>query len=259
MPSQEVQQAVDFFWRAAGAIEPFPRELEEPAAWGLPVAIVKLPRLWMIDIQCELRHYGVAWTAPADAPLRLSGFMLARRGSGFLFIDGSEPACERRYSLAHEIAHFLVDYHLPRQRAIDMMGPAIRPVLDGERPATLAERVHATLAAVHIGRYEHLVRRDEIYIPSLEDRADAVAVELLAPEEQVWHRVRGWINALSVEEAQPRVRKLLASEFGLPAFAAAGVGDMLIARWWPTPRFREWLGIKTKDSVELPRRRRNTS
>ncbi|HZQ09243.1 MAG TPA: ImmA/IrrE family metallo-endopeptidase [Anaerolineae bacterium] len=34
-----------------------------------------------------------------------------------IFLDGSDPANEQRITVAHEIAHFLVDYQMPRARA----------------------------------------------------------------------------------------------------------------------------------------------
>jgi hypothetical protein len=239
----QVKNAVEFFWRQAGQDEPFPRSLEAAAAWGLPVAIVKLPRLWIADIQGELQKCGISWAAPT-VPTCLRGFMLAFRGKGFLFIDGSDPTAEQRYSLAHEIAHFLVDYYLPRLEAIEKLGVEIIAVLDGDREPTLRERVHAALSAAKIGAYEHIARREQLTTPEREDVADAVAVELLAPSPAIWLRIRGWVPSVSAIMARELLREVLDNEFGLPGFAASGVADALVARWWPRPPFREWLGIK---------------
>jgi hypothetical protein len=239
----QVKKVVEFFWRQAGQDEPFPRSLEGAATWGLPVAVVKLPRLWIADIQRELHRYGITWAAPTG-PTCLRGFMLAFGGKGFLFINGSDPPDEQRYSLAHEIAHFLVDYYLPRLQAIEQLGAEIISVLDGEREPTLRERVHAALSAATIGTYEHIARREQLSTPVREDAADAVAVELLAPSSAIWPRVRSWVGKTSMETARRRLRELLGHEFGLPTFAAVGVADFLVARWRTRPPFSEWLGIK---------------
>jgi Zn-dependent peptidase ImmA (M78 family) len=39
---------------------------------------------------------------------------MARAGHGFISLDGSDADDERRFSLAHELAHFLLDYQDPR-------------------------------------------------------------------------------------------------------------------------------------------------
>jgi hypothetical protein len=239
-----VRRAADFFWEQAGMDEPFPRSLEAPASWGLPVAIVKLPRLWVGDVQGELLRYGVSWAGPA-ATVCLRGLMLAARGNGFLFINGSDLPEEQRYSLAHEVAHFLLDYYLPRLDAVAKLGRGIIGVLDGDRTPTPDERVHAALSAAHIGTYEHVARREEqLTVPAREHAADALAVELLAPPHEVWRRLRGATDTLSAEAGGEYLHELLADEFGLPAFAAAGTADLLVNSWWPRPSFRQWLGIK---------------
>ncbi len=47
------------FWRLAGKTESFPRSLEIPMAWALPVAIVKLPHLALEEIDRWLKEHGV--------------------------------------------------------------------------------------------------------------------------------------------------------------------------------------------------------
>jgi hypothetical protein len=246
-----VRRAAEFFWKQAGGDEPFPRSLETPASWGLPIAIVKLPRLWVEDAQAELLRYGISWVGPAAA-VCLRGLMLAARGRGFLFINGSDPPSEQRYSLAHEIAHFLLDYYLPRLDAVAKLGPGILDVLDGDRQPTMRERVHASLSAARIGTYEHIARREpQLTLPDREDAADALAVELLAPQQAVWRRLQGGMTDLSGNACGEYLRELLTEHFGLPDFAATGTADLLARRWQRTPSFRQWMGMKSSRAVEL--------
>lgn len=242
MTSQGVRHAVDYFWGQAGLKEPFPRTLEMPTIWALPVAVVRLPRLCVAEVEEQLSRYGFLWNGP-EPSLSLRGFMLATRGRGFLLINGSDPPAEQRYSLAHEVAHFLLDYHLPRLDAIDKMGIGIVDVLDGVREPTLYERVHASLAAAHIGTYEH-ISQPGLSLPDVEDRADTVAVELLAPADDVWRRCHPLVNGNSREVGAQLVQRLLSTDFGLPEFAAAATARLLVRRWWPQPTFQQWMGIK---------------
>src|SRR5579859_7621594 len=50
---------VDRFWIAAGELEPFPRRLEGPVSWALPLAIFKVPRLCVHDVERRLAEIGI--------------------------------------------------------------------------------------------------------------------------------------------------------------------------------------------------------
>lgn len=243
MSAADIEEAAGYFWRCAGSEETFPRALETAAAWALPVAIVRLPRLWVADVESRMLITGYEWKGP-DPSLRLRGFMLATRGKGFLFVDGSDPPEEQRYSLAHEISHFLLDYYLPRLDAISKLGVAITEVLDGFRGPTIRERVHASLTATQIGTYEHIAQRNQLAEPASEDRADLLTVELLAPTKEVFRRCKALLAGKSREASSEIVHSILTRDFGLPEFAAAGTTGKLIARWWRQPTFSQWMGIK---------------
>jgi len=110
MTEQEIAARADIFWQLAGDVEPFPRSLERAIAWALPLTLVKLPhlnirnlRVWLdqFDIPCMFSHL--------DRDLRAC--LVAKLGRGIIFLDGSDPDDERRFSLAHEVAHFILDYH----------------------------------------------------------------------------------------------------------------------------------------------------
>ena len=64
-----------------------------------------------------------------------------------IFVDGTDPDSQRRFTIAHEVAHFL--YRLPasRQSAIEKYGEQITGVMDGQRHPTVSERVVAVLAS----------------------------------------------------------------------------------------------------------------
>ena len=130
MTDQEIIVRAGRFWRLAGQVEPFPRLLERAIAWALPLTLVKLPRLSFPDLR--------AWLTQRDIPFIFShsdrclrACLIAKAGSGIVFLDGSDPDDERRFSLAHEVAHFILDYLEPRERGIELLGAAGLEVLDG--------------------------------------------------------------------------------------------------------------------------------
>lgn len=113
MTSVDEQAAA--FWRRVGDPPSFPRDLEAAILWGLPLAIVKLPRLRPGAVDDWFRRRGRAHgVGGADRALRAC--LVAFRGRGVIFLDAADAAAEFRFSLAHEAAHFIVDYLVPRER-----------------------------------------------------------------------------------------------------------------------------------------------
>ena len=103
------------FWKTVGEPEPFPRSLRNAIARAVPLTIVSLPNLgiesashWLnrVEVPCRIES--------ADRPLH--GMLVTYRGVGFVFLNGADDEDEQRYSLAHELSHYLRDYWQPRQR-----------------------------------------------------------------------------------------------------------------------------------------------
>jgi hypothetical protein len=221
-----VSELAEQFWAAAGEPPPFPRDLRVPVLLGLPLAIMDLPRLRLAAVDAWLaeRGYGCR-LAVADRPLRAC--LVAYRGCNVVFLDGADSPAEQRYSLAHEVAHFLVDYWRPRERAVARLGPAVLAVLDGRRPPTLTERIDATLASVSLGAQVHLMdRTPDGYAPSTredaaERHADLLALELLAPRAAVEAALAAECGGRQPGAGVRRAADLLVDRFGLPPAVAA--------------------------------------
>jgi hypothetical protein len=209
-------EAADIFWDAAGDPPPYPRDLTYVLPFALPVYQQIMPGLRLASIDDWLKRHGCAQRLDAE-DRRLRGCLFAFRGFGMIFVEGTDDPAERRFTLAHEAAHFLLDYYMPRAKAQAQLGPEILPVLDGDRAPTQVERIDAALANCPIGVHVHLLdRRDPTgEIAGREDRADRLARELLAPDEVLVERYRGY--ALD-EQAMAQD---LESTFGFPPVEAA--------------------------------------
>jgi hypothetical protein len=164
-----------------------------------------------------------------------------------VFLDGSDSDDERRFSLAHEVAHFLCDYLDPRERALRALGDRIREVLDGERAPRPEERLSALLRGVELGIYAHWMERSpdgavtSAAVLAGEDRADRLALELLAPSRHVQEQLRH-LGSSSVVEAVG----LLVREYGLPRSHASSYMRFLARRRRAAQSFRQWLGLPTR-------------
>src|SRR2546421_2495302 len=138
------QEAVDRFWQQCGEFEPFPRILEKSVSLALPVAIIKLPHLKLHLIENWLARCGVPYSFNCRSRA-VRGCLIAYGGHGTVFVYGSDPADEQRFSIAHEIGDFISDYLILREAAIFKFGESITDVLDGVRKATVTLPVHARL------------------------------------------------------------------------------------------------------------------
>lgn len=219
------------FWEEAGGAEPFPRRLSGAIRRALPLSVVYLGGLSIRRVAAWLQEAGVAWPLRvADRPLRAC--LVARGGSGVAFVDADDPEDERRFSLAHELAHFLRHYRQPRRLACRRLGAHMAEVFDGERPPTTAERCHALLAGVPLGHHVHLMGRGPgggaAAVAAAEREADLLAYELLAPAGDILARLReagGASDRAALVRALPQL-------FGLPAGPAEAYAALLL----PAPR-----------------------
>ena len=210
------------FWATAGPPPPFPRDLRSAVTFGLPLSVVDRPELSLSEVTAHLNRSGlpVPFRGP-DRPLRAA--LYCWRGSGFLFLDANDPPDERRFSVAHEVAHFLRDFDDLRRRAIRALGPVALEILDGRRP-TADERIAALLRNLSLGPHAHLMSRTAAGRPAddaereAEQRADRLAFELLVPAELL--------------AGETTLASRLETAFGLPRAAAREYAEQL----FPTPR-----------------------
>lgn len=239
------------FWAAAGESETFPRNLRRPIAYALPVSLVLLPRLRLRSADTWLARQGIPCSLSlSDRGLRAC--LIARNGSGFIFIDGVDPDDEQRYSVAHELAHFLRDYWQPRQVAVERLGPGVLAVLDGERAARQDERVQALLANAPLGFHTHLMDRtaEGRYTDATTDRAersaDLLAFELLAPSEAVL----GEVTMLTGARSLATIVHTLNERFGIPLAQSKRYAAILSPHPPPVDPLLSRLGIVPRN-VEL--------
>jgi hypothetical protein len=181
------------FWAGTGWQHTFPRPIEQAAPLRLPLVVIKQPHTDVATVRNWLRQRG-------------------------LIIQ-------------------LVDYHLPRQQVLQALGAHVAAVLDGQRRPSPAERAAAILAHVRLGAHTHLLPRpgaktdDDWAVAHVEDRADRLTLELVAPRVSV----RDVLNALLDRQVSRSedLRAALATHFGLPAYTFNATIQRLLR---PPPR-----------------------
>jgi len=205
------------FWARARLPEGYPRDIESGVALVLPMAIIKLPVVTTSEVSLWLTRNRVA-AEVNQLPLDLMGCLIAYAGHGITFVGGGDSPEEQRLTIAHEAAHFIVHYMMPRQRALTALGASIKPVLDGERLATPAERVEGVLSGMRIGAHIHLLPRgitdDRVALAEVD--ADNLGLELVAPQEAV----SAFLRTRHLDDAGPLEQAIaLQMKFGVPAQA----------------------------------------
>jgi hypothetical protein len=201
-------------WREVGYKPPHPRDVIQPMMETFDAAVILIPNLSVDAVN--------RWLAGRGRQLlinhrdrRLRACLLGRRGFGLIFVDGSMEPDERRYAVAHELAHFFAHYLELRRLAVTHFGERILSVLDGDRPPTIPERLSEIIQHAPLGPFDDFLVRDDASRPStavvdIENEADLIAMELLAPSAEVAQLGR---DGARVE--------VLQKNFGLPAWAAA--------------------------------------
>lgn len=214
--AERLRELAEAFWARAPESARRYRDVEAAAPWAALLAVVSMPELTLADVRGWLRSHDVPVTG-GDDDLRLRGFLVAWRGIGVAFYDGTLDPDERRFTLAHEVGHFLLDYDLPRRRVL-RDAPDLLEVVDGVRPVTASDRARAVLAGVPIGVHTHPLGADEG--AEAEDEASRFALELLSPWDELLDVVR---NAFGGRTYQLRLRgatHAVALRFRLPERAA---------------------------------------
>jgi len=202
----------------------FPRDLAEDLPLVLPLTVVPLPGLtprqgleWLVSHRRA--HGGLVETDDLK-----HGFTVAHAGVGVLFLNSEDPPDEQRFTLAHEVAHFVLDHLQPRSRVLRARGESILPVLNGKQEPTVAEQLFSVLERMPYRTQANFMDRNDKGGPRTgqvmesEQRADRLAFELLAPRSE--------LLPLLHQAGRKELEAELVSRFGLPVREAR-----TYARW----------------------------
>lgn len=209
------------FWKKAGFKPKPPYDIQGAVSLNLPIDIVCLSELTVRKIEQWLLNRNVTFSIGIDDRC-MHGFILTKRGNGFIFINGTDNYNERRFSIAHEVSHFLLDYKIPRDKAVESLGVGILEVLDGLRQPSYKERIDGILSTINIQPFTHFLEKSgdgsfaSLKVFDAENDADSLALELLAPSTKVIKKVRENSDKLIFSEFRKQCYYLLLENYGLP-------------------------------------------
>lgn len=212
------EAVADAFWSKAGGREKFgtPADIDRAAGRVAPVAIRRISGLHTDAVSAFLEQIDAnPWFCVT--PRLLRGCLIADAGKAIILVERDDPEDEQRMTVAHEVAHLLLHYLKLRDEAVTAFGQGIVAVLDRIRPPTLGEHMSSALRNVPIEPFRHSMDRLKSHtrdVNTLEDEADDLAVELLAP----------WRELSRLKGATPGI---LRERFGLPAPVATCLADLI--------------------------------
>jgi hypothetical protein len=235
MKREQIERLAAEFWERAGVPVTRPRDLEPAVPLATPGSVVRLDDLRPVSVRRWLLRRGIR--LPVDTTDRpLDGCIVAYRGWAVIFLAVHLDDARARMILAHELGHFLAHYDWPRRRVLRRLGPGVLPVLDGERPASVAEELAGLLAGVRVGAHVHVMeRRFDPASLARTDRAErtasALGCALLAPRAEVLARAA----ARRLPADAVGWERVLREEFGFPdrwaALYAAGLRPRQVRRF----------------------------
>jgi hypothetical protein len=205
----------------------FPRDLAEDIPLALPITVVPLPHLtpqkgreWLASHECK---YG---KLVGKKGLK-NGFTVASSGVAVLFLNSTDPADEQRFTLAHEVAHFVLDHIQPRLRAEKAWGGSILSMLDGDQAPSISEQLFTVFERIPYSVQSSFMDRNDQGEPDTglvmesELRADRLAFELLAPRQE--------LLPLLQHGGRKELESSLISRFGLPVKEARAYARWLLS------------------------------
>lgn len=239
-----VSHAAEEMWGRLGDEPRFPRDPERLAVLGFEAAPVRLAGLRVSVVSEWLRRRRQP-PLPREPDRPLHGCLVAGAESCLIFLEAQDSEAEQRYTMAHELAHLWLEVLGPRQRALRIPGPAAARLMDGAGYAGLSERLYAAVHGLRLRRASHLLRRDgplglmngAVFLA--EERADRLALELLAPEAEA---LRVLPPPASFTPWLEHAAERLERAFGLPGSLARGYGRRLAPcagvypSFWDLPR-----------------------
>lgn len=209
---EDLEQCAAVFWEPIPHRNHFPRDLEQYLSIYYAASIESLPKLTVQRVQEWLSENGFPSTySPNDR--RLDGCIIAQKGHAILFLDDALPLDERRMIIAHETAHFWLDYELPRRRMKQRYGAAGMQILDKERPAHTVEVLLAAATSSPIEEFYHYHFKESKHETEIEQRANTLACLLIAPSREVLARAT---KCRIARDDKSKWLELLHQGFGMP-------------------------------------------
>jgi len=236
------------FWLKADPAHQRVLDIAKAVSNILPLRIIYLKGLTLETLDNWLKDRGI----PNNQEISnksLHGVIMIREGRGFIFVNADDSTIEQRFTIAHEVSHYFLDYQIPRENAMLKIGPEIEHVLNGKEPASDLQKVKALLKGISIQPYSHFIEKSGngsflswINFNS-ENEADYLALELLAPRSVVIKNTVTNAKRLNYTQFVRKCQELLREQYQIPDDVAHQYATELAYSVTNGPSFLDKLGL----------------
>ena len=209
----------NWFWKLADGPIGYPVDISYAVMSALEVYVEEVANL--TTGAAEARSGGGKGAHEKIAERAIHGCLLVGRSGAAILVEKNDDADEKRFTVAHEAAHFILEVKRHQERAALRMGRDFLGVLHGLREATPDERVDAWLRDARPSALVHFMDRAPTggygctRTLDAECLADDLAVEILAPRAELIRSLSA-LGSIGFSEALRAARHIAERRFGLP-------------------------------------------
>jgi IrrE N-terminal-like domain len=244
----QIERIAREFWSTADQVHRLNFDILSAVNASLIIDLIPVQQLSLGNIETWL----AARTITIDLHVNdrsLHGALLIKDGSVFMFVDATGDEVQQRFTIAHEVSHFLLDYQLPKERAILALGKEIEDVLNGTSAPTTAQLVLSVIKGINIDPYTFLIEKtgNGSFISwsnfNSENEADYLALELLAPRIMVINDTVSSAKRLTYSQFTRKSHEILMKKYRIPSEVAHQYATELAYSVTNGPSFLDKLGL----------------
>ncbi len=237
----------DWFWQRVGARPDFPVAIGYAAMCALEVHVEEVDNLTTITAASNLEGIRIHTPGSIDER-RIHGCLAVNRHGATILVEKSDDEAQKRFTIAHECAHFILAVRAHQEHAACRLGYDVSDVLHGRQEATPTARIDAHLSNVHLKPLAHVMDRTATgryscaRVHQAECLADDLAAEILAPRAELRAAIAS-LGRLSFAASLSAAQRIAARQFGLPQAMATWHAQRVVWEWQGGPSAAEKFGF----------------
>ena len=246
----------DWFWKRAGGGPDFPADIGYAAMCALEVYVEEVSDL--TTVAAASRIEGVDIGIPDGvSERRMHGCLAVGRRGAAILVEKNDDDAQKRFTIAHECAHFILGVRMNQERAASRLGPGFASILHGHREATPNERIDARLHGVSSDPLVHFMDRTSTgaygcgRVHEAECGADDLAVEILVPRSELIASLSS-LGPMGFSESLSAARRIAERRFGLTETTAEWYCNRVVWQLMKGPSTAERFGFGRWSNPQSP-------
>ncbi len=238
----------NWFWKRAGGRCGCPANIRYAVMCALEVYVEEVSGLTTSTAsRISAGAYGIR-DAMGSVERELHGCIVVNQRGAVILVEENDDEAQKRFTIAHEAAHYILEVKRHHDRAADRMGHEFASVLYGLRKATPTERIDAWLRDTRADALLHFMDRTPAgahgcaRTMEAECRADDLAIEVLAPRSEL-SRALLTFGRMGFSELLRAAARVAEERFGLPETIASSYASRIVWQMRGGPSTAERFGF----------------